>query len=62
MSRQFSHILIGAIYHTPDASDFITTNHITTSIDNILREHPYSGVMVLGDFNRLNDTQLKNSS
>ena len=50
MLCQFAQILIGAIYHPPDASDFITTNHMTTSIDNILRIHPYSGIMVLGDF------------
>ena len=42
MLRQFSHILIGAIYYPPDVSYFITANQITsTSIENILRKYPY---------------------
>jgi len=34
------------------------TDHIVDSMDTILRMHPHSGVVVLGDFNRLNDKPL----
>ena len=33
----------------------ICTNHIISSIDEIMNKQPYTGVMLLGDFNNLND-------
>jgi hypothetical protein len=59
MPRQVSHIAIGVVYHPPDASNGPMTDHIITSIDNILQQHPYAGVVVLGDFNGLNDKFLR---
>ena len=50
MPQNFSHILVGV--------ELICTNHIISSIDDIMTKHPYTGVMLLGDFNNLNDTQL----
>ena len=58
MPRNFSHILVGVVYHPPGACELICTNHIISSIDEIKKKHPYTGVMLLGDFNNLNDTQL----
>ena len=59
MPRKFSHILIGVVYHPPGACDLTTTNHVINSIDDILKIHAQAGVMLLGDFNKLNDTQLR---
>ena len=59
MPRQVSHIVIGVIYHPPSANGFITVSHIIDSLDSILHDHPQSGVILLGDFNRLNDSPLK---
>ena len=59
MPRGFSHILIGVVYHPPGACNLTTTNHIITSLDDIIKKHPHAGVMLLGDFNKLNDTQLR---
>ena len=43
----------------PGACDLITINHIITSNDYTIKEHSHTGVMLLGDFNNLNDTQLR---
>ena len=59
MPRKISHIAIGVIYHPPDASSGLMTSHIINSIDSILQQHPYAGVMLLGDFNTLNDKSLR---
>ena len=59
MPRNFSHILVGVIYHPPGACDLITINHTITSIDDTIKKYSHTGVMLLGDFNNLNDTQLR---
>ena len=59
MPRKISHIAIGVIYHTPDAGSGPMTSHIINSIDSILQQHPYAGVVLLGDFNTLNDKSLR---
>jgi len=35
------------------------THHIIKCIDKITQQHPYAGVMVQGDFNRLKDDSLR---
>ena len=59
MPRNFSHILVGVVYHSPGACELICTNHITSSIDEIMKKHPYTGVILFGNFKNLNDTQLR---
>ena len=59
MPRNFSHILVGIIYHPPGACDLTTTNQIITSIDDTIKKHPQSGAMLHSDFKNLNDTQLR---
>ena len=58
MSRKISHIAIGVVYHPPDVGSGPMTSHIINSIDSIFQQHPYAGVMLLGDFNTLNDKSL----
>ena len=58
--RNFSHISVGVVYHPPGACELICTNYIISSINEIMKKHPYTGVMlILGDFNILNDTHLR---
>ena len=33
--------------------------HIISCIDDITKNHPYAGVVIVGDFNRLRDTPLR---
>ena len=60
MPRQFSHILIVVVYVPLNACDYTTINHIVAGVDDTLRRHPHAGVMLIGDFNQLNDTHLRN--
>ena len=60
MPRQYSQILIVVVYVPPNACDYTTINHIVAGVDDTLRKHPHPGVMLIGDFNQLNDTHLRN--
>jgi hypothetical protein len=60
MPRQVLHIAMGAIYHPSDGNDWLMSNHIIECLDRILQQHPYSGIVLLGDFNRLNDKVIFN--
>jgi len=59
MPREVSHILIGAVYHPPKANSGHMIEHLISSMDTISRQHPYTGIMILGDFNQLPDGQLR---
>ena len=58
MSRSASHIAVAAVYHPPDANGRSLVTHLVDSLDRLTREHPYAGVVLLGDFNRLRDAAL----
>jgi hypothetical protein len=59
MPRQVSHLAVGIIYHPPDAASGPMVNHIINSVDSILQQHPYAGIMILGDCNTLNDKRVR---
>ena len=48
-ATNFFSYLVGVIYHPPGASDLITINHNITSIDDTIKKHSQTGVMLLGD-------------
>jgi hypothetical protein len=58
MLRRVSHIAIGIIYHAPSADSSRTLKHIISCLDYISRIHPSAGFVLLGDFNRLNDSSI----
>ena len=60
MPRKFSRIILGVIYHSATTSDGhrYMNSHITNCIDHIKRSHPYSGVLLVGDFNQFPDRLL----
>ena len=51
MRRYVSHVIVGAIYHPPDADGMAMTSHILGCLDIVARDHPQAGVVLLGDFN-----------
>ena len=59
MPREISHILIGAVYHPPKADNRLMLDHLISSMDTISRQHPQTGIILLGDFNQLPEGQLR---
>ena len=62
MPRSCSHICVGVVYHPKGgikATDRAMCDHIISSVDHITKIHPYAGVMIMGDFNRMEDRLLK---
>ena len=59
MPRSVSHILLGTIYHPPDAPSRPMVDHILDTIDSVMKRHPSAGIMLLGDFNHMYDSSLR---
>jgi hypothetical protein len=59
MPRQVSHIAIGAIYHPPGAPSGAMVHHIISAVDTIISQHPHAGVVIVGDFNTLDDRSIR---
>jgi len=59
MPREVTHILIGAIYHPPKANNPEMLDYLINSMDEVSRSHPNTGILLLGDFNQLPDSQLR---
>jgi len=59
MPRSLSHLLIGVVYHPPDAVNRTMSDHLVDTIDALMKCHPSAGVILLGDFNQLYDAPLR---
>ena len=59
MPRNVTHLLVGVVYHPPGANNTDMNEYLVSSIDSFSRSHPYCGVIVLGDFNRLPEGPLR---
>ena len=59
MPREVTHITIGAVYHPPKANNAEMLDYLISTMDEVTRTHPHCGMMLLGDFNQLPDSQLK---
>ena len=59
MPREVTHITIGAIYHPPKANNAEMLDYLVSTMDEVTRTHPQTGIMLLGDLNQLPDSQLK---
>ena len=59
LPRRFSCIVVGCLYHPPDADDVTMQEYLITSLDSILRKHPECGIILMGDFNQLRDNFIK---
>ena len=60
LPRGFSCLIIGIIYHPPQDDDAIFTEHLISSLDAALNKYPNAGIMMVGDFNRLNYRYINN--
>ena len=58
MPREISHTLIGALYHYPKADNGKMLDYLISSLDTVSRQHLQVGIILLGDFNQLPDSQL----
>ena len=61
MPRYVSHIVICVVYHPPGNGNdgAIMCQHIVNGIDSITQQHPYAGIVILGDFNHMTDQQIR---
>ena len=59
MPREVSHFLIGAVYHPPKANNIDMSHYLMDILDTVNKTHSNLGIILLGDFNQLPDSQLK---
>ena len=58
MPRSESHIAVGTVYYPPSADGRLMINYLCDCMDRLTKEHPHAGVVLLSDFNQLQDTAL----
>ena len=54
LPRGYSSIIVGVIYHPPSDNDALIRDHLLSSLTKIESEFPNCGIILAGDFNRLN--------
>lgn len=59
LPRKFSCIMVGCVYHPPEADDASMRDYLINSVDTVFRKYPDSGIILMGDFNRFRDNFLK---
>ena len=57
----YSCIVLGIIYHPPNDNDPAILDYLWQSLSSIESRFPNSGLLIVGDFNRLNTKRLQNS-
>ena len=58
--KGISSIVIGTVYHLPSAMDSLMLDYLYNSLSSIEASFPGCGIILLGDFNKLNGSQLCN--
>ena len=61
LPRGCTSIVVGTLYHPPSASDLAITEYLTKCLSIIESRFANCGFLVLGDFNRLDITPLRNN-
>ena len=61
MPQTFSCMLVGIIYHPPNANNWKLSNHISNAIDRVLQHHPDAGLLLMGDFNSFKASYITSS-
>lgn len=61
LPRGYSCIVLGNIYHPPSADDSAVLQYLSKCLSFIESRYTNCGLLIVGDFNRLNMTRLKNS-
>lgn len=60
LPRGVQSIVVGTVYHPPVAQDSLMNNFLYESISAIEAKFPDCGIIIAGDFNKLNTTRIKN--
>ena len=60
LPRGFPCLVIGVIYHPPNADDREMLSYLSTALTTIESDYPGCGLMLAGDFNRLKVNRLLN--
>ena len=60
LPRGIRSIIIGTVYHPPSAVDALMLDYLSKSMSSIEARFPDSGIILLGDFNKLDTSRLKN--
>ena len=53
-----SHFVVGIVYFPPNGDCAVTVTHLIDCLDKIMQRHPNAGIILCGDFNRLNDRAI----
>lgn len=61
LPRGIPSVVIGTVYHPPSANDILIQNYLYESLSKIEGRFPDCGVILLGDFNKLNLNRIKNA-
>ena len=61
LPRGFSNIIVGNVYHPPCSDNAAMLNYLMNCMSSIESKHKNSGILLLGDFNKLNVANLKSS-
>ena len=54
LRRDYSNIIVGVIYHPPSDNDALIRDHLLSSLTQTESEFSNCGIILAGDFNRLN--------
>ena len=60
LPRGFTCIIIAVIYHPPGADGKLFQDHLFQTLTLVESKYPNCGIIITGDFNRLNVTRLLN--
>ncbi len=61
LPRGYSNLVIGTVYHPPCADNNSMLEYLSQCLSSIESWFPNCGILILGDFNKLNITRLQSS-
>ena len=61
LPRGISSIIAGVVSHPPQATNSMMLDYLTTCLMDLESKYPNCGLLVLDDFNHLNDARLKSN-
>ena len=60
LPRGFSGLIVGILYHPPNSNDDQMKEYLFDTLSKIESSHPNCGILLAGDFNRLDVSQISN--
>ena len=61
LPRGIQSIVVGTVYHPPSSSDPVILAYLQESMSKVEARYPNCGVILVGDFNKLDMTRIKNA-